>query len=94
MEQAFLGGLTMIEELFCQIDEFCKEFCLQWQKQLIEGKERKRHRTGNLSLSEIVTILKTFQTSNYRTFKHYYLYLLEFHRSEFPGLVSYSRFIP
>ena len=80
-------------DIFCQIDEFCKEFCLEWQKRLIEGRERKRKRESKLSLSEIVTILVTFQTSSYRTFKHYYLYLLQFHKSEFPGLVSYSRFI-
>ena len=40
-----------------------------------------------------MTILIAFQTSHYRTFKHFYLFLLTYHRQDFPGLVSYSRFV-
>lgn len=40
-----------------------------------------------------MTILIAFQTSNYRTFKHFYLHLLAHHRQDFPGLVSYKRFV-
>jgi hypothetical protein len=40
-----------------------------------------------------MTILVMFHSSNYRTFKHFYLMLLSKHRGEFPNLVSYSRFV-
>ena len=41
----------------------------------------------------MMTILIAFQTGNYRTFKHFYLYMLPHHRYDFPGLVSYKRFV-
>ena len=45
-------------------------------------------------MSEIMTILITFHQSYYRNFKAYYCrYVLEHWRSEFPGLVSYQRFV-
>ena len=34
-----------------------------------------------------------FHASDYRDFKHYYLILLFLHRADFPGLVSYPRFV-
>jgi hypothetical protein len=40
-----------------------------------------------------MTILIAFQTSQMRTFKRYYQYLLDHHRPEFPALVSYDRFV-
>ena len=45
-------------------------------------------------MSEIMTILIHFHQSNYRNFKAYYLeYVMTHLRNEFPGLVSYNRFI-
>lgn len=44
-------------------------------------------------MSEIMTILIAFHSSGYRTFNHFYLMLLSAHRSEFPHLVSYQRFV-
>ena len=47
-----------------------------------------------MSPSEIMTILIHFHQSHYRTFKAYYTeYVLIHCRSEFPGLVSYNRFV-
>jgi hypothetical protein len=40
-----------------------------------------------------MTIVIAFHSSNYRTFKHFYLMLREKHRAEFPRLVSYNRFV-
>lgn len=40
-----------------------------------------------------MTILIAFHGSHYRTFKHFYQMLLSAHRSEFPNLVSYQRFV-
>ena len=80
-------------ETYCQVDDFCKEFSYETTRKLISGKEKQRDRATKLSLSEIVTILISFQTSGYRTFKQYYAYLQQFHRGAFPCLVSYSRFV-
>ena len=80
-------------ELFVPIDDFCKMFEPNFQKQLLEDGTRKRQRQTGLDLSEIMTIVIAFHTSHFRTFKHYYLYLLAYHRDDFPRLMSYSRFV-
>lgn len=54
---------------------------------------RLRLRSTNLALSEIMTILVLFHSSRYRDFKHFYLYLKAYHISEFPNIVSYTRFV-
>jgi hypothetical protein len=47
-----------------------------------------------LTISEIMTILIAFHQSHYRDFKAYYLeQVLKYWPSEFPGLVSYNRFV-
>ncbi len=49
---------------------------------------------SKLAASEIMTILINFHMSHYRNFKHYYLEHVQRHlRSEFPNLVSYTRFV-
>jgi len=50
-------------------------------------------RESRLCLSEIITILVAFHLSGLQCFKWYYEHLLFLHRSEFPHLVSYTRFI-
>ncbi len=81
-----------ILEMFCDVDDFCQQVSQhsQWP-QLGRGK---RGPKSSLSLSEVMTILIHFHQSHYRTFKAYYTqYVLKHLRSEFPGLVSYSRFV-
>jgi Transposase DDE domain len=81
-------------ELFCDVDDFCQSFLPCWRKQLLAAGEIHRQRERSLSTSEIMTILIHFHQSHYRDFKAYYMdYVLERLRSEFPGLVSYTRFI-
>ena len=47
-----------------------------------------------MSLSEIMTLLIQFHQKPYRTFKSYYLeQVCQYWHQEFPGLVSYQRFI-
>ena len=82
-----------IVELFCHIDDFCKTFISDWESKLIEGGEKKRRRQRQLSISEIMTILVAFHSSGFRTFKHFYSFLLTHHRDLFPSLVGYTRFI-
>ncbi len=79
--------------LFVNVDDCWKAFEKMYVKHLIEDGTRKRNRQGNLSTSEIMTILIAFQTSGYRTFKDFYHYLLAHHRHDFPDMVSYDRFV-
>ena len=81
-------------ELFCTVDDFCKKFEPSWKKQLINDEKRKRNRASQLSLNEIITILIHFHQSAYRDFKDYYCRNVQIHLiNEFPGLVSYNRFV-
>lgn len=82
-------------EIFCIVDDFCKTLPINFEKQLTASTTAKtRKRPGKLSLSEMMTILILFQGSGYRNFKAYYLdYVCRHYHSEFPGLISYSRFI-
>ena len=58
------------------------------------GVTRKRGPAPRLSLCEAVTILIHFHQSHYRDFKAYYTqHVCEHMRSEFPALVSYTRFV-
>ena len=66
----------MLTELFCVVDDFCKIFLPQWEAKLIETGQRKRIKDGNMSVSEIMTIIIYFHQSNYRNFKSYYLGLI------------------
>jgi hypothetical protein len=86
--------MSSLEALFCQVDDFCKEFTPQWQQQLLNSNLKTRKRARSLCLSEIVTILVAFHQQHYRNFKHYYLdHVCVYWRSAFPGLPSYQRFI-
>lgn len=83
-----------LERVFCEVDDFCQAFEPQWTQQLLHSDERKRRKTSNLSLSEVMTIIIAFHRSNYRTFKHYYTgYVAKYWRGAFPMLVSYTRFV-
>jgi hypothetical protein len=65
-----------------------------WHRKVLASGRRRRLRQGELHPSELMTSLILFQTSHYRTFKAYYTKHVQVHlRSEFPKLVSYSRFV-
>jgi hypothetical protein len=86
--------MSSLEELFCQIDDWCKQFEPQWQKTLLPKGTQKRHRRRALCLSEIMTIVVAFHQQPYRNFKHYYLnHVCVYWRGAFPTLVSYNRFV-
>lgn len=83
---------------FCCIDDFCKEFEPQWKKIQIQQqcplKDARRKRTSGLCLSEIMTIIVLFHNSRMRTFKDFYLHLIQgYLLCFFPQAPSYSRFI-
>ena len=80
-------------ELFCDVDDFMLSFTPQWKASQLKACNQ-RERAGQLSPSEVMTILIHFHQSHYRTFKAYYLEHVQVHlASEFPHLVSYPRFV-
>jgi hypothetical protein len=81
-------------ELFCHVDDFWLAFAPNWKQTLLHSGQIKRHRRGQLAESEIMTILIHFHQSHYRDFKAFYTgHVLAHLRSDFPRLVSYSRFV-
>lgn len=83
-----------LEALFCDVDDFCREFLPVWHRQQLSHGGRQRARASRLTLSEIMTILIDFHQSQYRNFKTFYLWHVCRHcRREFPQLLSYTRFV-
>jgi len=81
-------------ELFVSVDDFCQVFLPFWERRRIEDGSKKRRRSGQLSVSEIMTIIIHFHQSQYRNFKAYYTeHVCQHLRGEFPKLVSYERFV-
>ena len=81
-------------ELFCHVDAFCQTFLPQWEQELRAHGQRTRRRSGQLAMSEIMTIMVHFHHMRFRDFKTYYLgYVLGHLRREFPTAVSYQRFV-
>jgi len=81
-------------ELFVSVDDFCQEFLPFWERKLLQDGSKKRRRAGQLSVSEIMTIIIHFHQSHYRDFKTYYAdHVCQHLRGEFPNLVSYERFV-
>ena len=82
-----------ILKLFCHVDDFCQWLVTRENAEQL-GVTRKRGPAPRLSVSEAVTILIHFHRSHYRDFKAYYTqHVCEHMRSEFPTLVSYTRFV-
>ena len=83
-----------ILELFCSVDAFWQWFEPRWERELLRSGARQRRRATRLHPAEILTILILFQQSGYRTFKIFYTQQVQVHlRQEYPGLLSYSRFV-
>lgn len=81
-----------IVELFCDVDDYCQTWA-GYSLPLQLG-QAKRGPKPRLVLSEIMTIMIHFHQSHYRDFKAYYIeHVLKHLRAEFPGLVSYNRFV-
>jgi len=81
---------SKITEIFCLVDEFCKEYHQIIEKGLIGNYPK---RPPRMSTSEVITIMIVFQLSGFRTFKHFYKYYVQKHMiNDFPNTVSYNRF--
>ncbi len=80
-------------KLFCHVDSFC-QWLATWEQAKLLGVTCKRGPAPRLSMSEVMTALICFHQSHYRDFKAYYMqHVCEHMRSEFPALVSYTRFV-
>jgi hypothetical protein len=81
-------------ELFCDFNDFRQGFQSHWQQDLLRSGAVPRLRQGQLSVSEVMTIMIRFQQSHYRHFKAYYTeYVQGSLPSEFPQLVGYRCFV-
>lgn len=86
--------MTSLVEIFCAVDDFCQEFMPSYEAQLLADGQRQRRREGRLWVGEVMTLMIHFHQSHYRNFKAYYLNYVRVHLSaEFPGWVSYTRFV-
>ncbi|WP_407322505.1 IS982 family transposase [Tenacibaculum maritimum] len=87
---------TKIIEIFCNLDDFMKEFETVLIKNSISesSKVKKRKRKSKMSKSEVMTIMVIFHLKSYRNLKHFYLYYVcKYMDDFFPDLVSYNRFV-
>ncbi|MCC6804104.1 MAG: IS982 family transposase, partial [Anaerolineae bacterium] len=81
-------------ELFCHVDDFCQQTEPEWKNKRLKDGAAHRERAGELSDSELMTILIHFHQSQYRNFKAYYTqHVAVYLQGEFPKLVSYERFV-
>jgi hypothetical protein len=83
-----------VVELFCHVDDFWQQHGPLWRQFQLGRGVPPRQRARRLCESEIMTILILFHQAHYRTFKAFYTQYVCMHlRREFPGLVSYTRFV-
>ena len=85
-----------ITAIFVKVDDFCNEFEIEYKQLALPSPDgiKTRNRPSGLCDSEIISILIAFHGGQFRNFKHFYLNYLTVHMKEdFPGLVSYNRFI-
>lgn len=87
--------MNQLVSIFCEIDDFCNELDQHCQHYMLTGPTKSnRGPACGLSISEIMTILVMFQMSRFRDFKNFYSGFLSFyHKSYFPNLPSYGRFV-
>jgi hypothetical protein len=80
-----------ITDIFCVVDEFCKDFEAT-TKPFLLGKPSKR--PPIMSKSEVISICMLFHLSGFRCFKHFYMFYVQRHmKKEYPHTVSYNRFV-
>lgn len=61
--------MDKLDDIFCDVDDFCRVFIPEWEKQQLANGSRKRQRSSRMTTSEIMTIIICFHISHYRDFK-------------------------
>jgi hypothetical protein len=80
-----------ISDIFCIVDEFCKDFETTTESFLLGNKPKRK---PTMSTSEVITIYLLFHLGGFRCFKHFYVHYVQKHmQAEFPKTVSYNRFV-
>jgi hypothetical protein len=86
--------LNHLEELYPIVDDFCKEYEKKNQNNVLDSKtKKKRKRKTRISLSEIISLLILYQSSNIKNFKAFYRFIEKELSKAYPNLCSYNRFI-
>src|ERR671921_472821 len=87
--------LDRIVEVFCEVDDFCKAFVLQWEASLLgPGGTAPRGPEPGLSPSEIITLLLVLHSSGFKHLKSFYHGFAEpLLRGSFPGMPCYEHFV-
>lgn len=82
-------------DIFCEIDDFCKELACYGKHYLLPGAAKgRRGPKQSLAISEIMTLLIMFQHIRYRDFKTFYCgWVQRYWQQAFPRLPSYQRFV-
>lgn len=86
---------TKLVEIYCMVDEFCKQADQYMTTKTLPQDDRPRRRRKPLmSDSEVMTILIMFHLSGHRNLKAFYLgYIKQHCQEEFPKQLSYNRFV-
>lgn len=80
--------------IFCEIDDFCREFEPKLNQQLLADGMRQRIKSSKMSKAEVMTILVLFHQSGFRDLKRFYTKMVcKYWRRDFPHLLSYNRFV-
>lgn len=90
-----MSTMHQLVTIFCEIDDFCKEFDHYMKHKLLSGPTKgRRGPPCALSISEVMTILVMFHMIRFRDFKTFYCSFLSIYwKSAFPGLPCYERFV-
>ena len=77
--------MNKLTDIFCDVDDFCKVFMPEWEKQHLTDGTRQRTRQCRMTMSEIMTIIIAFHTSHHQDFKNYYTgFIARFWKQKFP----------
>jgi hypothetical protein len=94
------GTMKILEdkiiEIFCNVDDFCENYDQVINSRLLneDNHVHRRKRTSTMSVSEVITIMIYFHFGCFRNFKHFYLFHIKAHMTDyFPNTVSYNRFV-
>lgn len=80
--------------IFCEIDDFCRQFEPKFNQQLLADGKRKRIKASKMSRAEVMSLMVLFHRSGFRDLKRFYTKVVcKYWRADFRNLLSYNRFV-